>query len=138
MDKFIRRVEVEEVQDGDTITVAIDLGFKSWLHDQRCRLYGVNAFETTRRGSWDDGLTEEEVDHRIGLGKKAALELELRARSAHTCWIESKVSPEEIARKGKYGRWLVVLWIQDEPDKEPYSWNEWLIENEFGYRYMED
>jgi endonuclease YncB( thermonuclease family) len=136
MDKYIRRVEITKVKDGDTVDCSISLGFKSIIEKQVIRLYGVNAWETTRRGSWDNGLSKEEVQAKIDLGKKAKAILKDRVENAYKVFIESKVSPTEMARKGKYGRWLGVLWIQETKEKEPYNWNEWLVENGYGYKYM--
>lgn len=39
------RAIVKEVHDGDTITVDIDLGFHTWIHDEHIRLAQINAPE---------------------------------------------------------------------------------------------
>lgn len=36
---------IKRVVDGDTVDVDIDLGFDSWLHDQRVRLADIDAPE---------------------------------------------------------------------------------------------
>jgi len=41
---------VVRVHDGDTIVVDIDLGFRTWRHDQRLRLAGISARELARPG----------------------------------------------------------------------------------------
>ena len=40
---------IKRIVDGDTIDVDIDLGFDTWLHNQRVRLYGIDAPETRTR-----------------------------------------------------------------------------------------
>ena len=42
---YYYRAETTDVYDGDTVTVNIDLGFSTWLHDQKLRLFGINAPE---------------------------------------------------------------------------------------------
>lgn len=139
MDKYIRKIDIKKIIDADTIVADIGLGFQITLKNQTMRLYGVNAWETTRRGKWDNDLPEEEVQHKIKLGKEATAILEQKANSAFCCYIESKLSPKELeARKGKYGRWLVILWIKETEKSEELNWNEWLIKNDYGYSYMED
>lgn len=151
MDNFRRRIRVhkvfkqsnpednQQVKDGDTLVGDIELGYGIPFEDQIFRLYGCNAWETSRRGSWDDGLTEAEVAEKIRLGKEAEDILEREIEEAgKNIWIESKVSPKKLQRKGKYGRWLVILYIQKPSNPKPYNWNEWLVRNGYGYTYMED
>lgn len=151
MDQFIRRIRVhkvfkqsspednQQVKDGDTLVGDIELGYGLPFEGQVFRLYGCNAWETSRRGSWDNGLSEEEVLAKIALGKEAEKILE---REIELCgkdiWIQSMVSPDELQRKGKYGRWLVKLFLKRPGEDKPYCWNDWLIENGYGYVYMED
>jgi len=40
---------IRRVVDGDTIDVDIDLGFDTWLHNQRVRLHGIDAPEIRTR-----------------------------------------------------------------------------------------
>lgn len=42
---FEYRAIVFDVHDGDTITVSIDLGFDTWIHNRHLRLKGINAPE---------------------------------------------------------------------------------------------
>ena len=39
------RARVTGVYDGDTVTVDIDLGFKTWVKDEKIRLLGIDAPE---------------------------------------------------------------------------------------------
>ena len=80
---------VTEVYDGDTITVDIDCGFGIWLRDQKIRLYGIDTPEM--RGP------EKEKGKQV------------------RDWLRARILNEEITlitkkdSKGKYGRWLGVV-----------------------------
>jgi endonuclease YncB( thermonuclease family) len=47
---FQYRAEVERVIDGDTVVLAVDLGFGVWLRAQSFRLLGINAREKAEAG----------------------------------------------------------------------------------------
>lgn len=87
------RAIVRSVYDGDTCTVDIDLGLRTWVHGEKLRLLRINAPEL--RG------TEREAG--------------LRARD----FLRSKIEGKEIFvetikdRKGKYGRYLAEIWLRD-------------------------
>jgi endonuclease YncB( thermonuclease family) len=99
------------VTDGDTIKCDVQLNFGVVLDDQDFRLHGINAYETTKRGDWDKGLKETEIKRLIELGKKATVRVEEVVENAKTVSIEVIVDKEGQADKGKYGRWLAVIWI---------------------------
>ena len=127
--------------DGDTVSGLIDWGGKIWMPDQTFRLWGVNAFETSRRGSWDNGLHPDEVKRKIARGKEAKRLLQEKMDAADLVTFQSLYSPArtlfELRKrklKGKYGRWLGVLWIHT--GDETIEWNQWLIDNDYGYEYM--
>mgnify|MGYP000132587241 CR=1 FL=1 len=93
---YLYRAEVVRVIDGDTIVVDIDLGFYTWLHEQRIRLSGIDA--PPARGA-----------------QKAA-------GIAATDFLKSLVDGREIIirtfkasdrgdAKGKYGRWLGRIYV---------------------------
>lgn len=90
------RAEIVSIYDGDSVTMNIDLGFKSWLINQKVRLYGIDTPEI--RG-------EERSD---GLAAKARL-IEL-------------IDGEEVIitsykdKAGKYGRWLATIYLKDGDD----------------------
>ncbi len=85
---------VRSVYDGDTCTVDIDLGLKTWIHGEKLRLYRINAPEV--RGA------EQEAG--------------LRARD----FLRSQIDDKEVYiqtvkdRKGKYGRYLAEIWLDAE------------------------
>lgn len=83
---------VVKVVDGDTIDVDIDLGFYVILRKQRIRLHGINAAELRGPERFE------------GLEAKA--------------WLEHKIDQKSIElltfkdAKGKYGRWLGVVYFR--------------------------
>ena len=95
------RAKTRSVYDADTIRVDIDLGFGVWLHNQSVRLFGINAPEV-RGAERPEGLVSRD-----------------RLRERLT---DQDVTIETFKdRKGKYGRWLAVVWLGDE------NMNEWLV-----------
>ena len=40
---------IRRVVDGDTVDVDIDLGFDTWIHNERVRLYGIDTPESRTR-----------------------------------------------------------------------------------------
>jgi len=92
MNTYFYRARVVKVVDGDTVDVDIDLGFGSWLHKQRLRLYGINAPEVR------------------GPQREAGL--------ITTDWLKERIDGRDIfietfkaeGSKGKYGRWLANLY----------------------------
>ena len=45
-DRYVYGAKLVRVVDGDTVVLDVDLGFGTWLHNQHCRLLGINAPET--------------------------------------------------------------------------------------------
>ena len=95
------RAYVEKVYDGDTITVDIDLGFDVVLHGQKIRLVRINAPEV-RGEQRESGIKTRDA---------------LRERILNK-WIKIKTQKD---KKGKYGRWLGEIWIDEE------CINDWLL-----------
>ncbi len=81
----------EDVYDGDTVTVTIDLGFNIDFGELTLRLYGIDAPEM--RGP-------EKVEGR-------------KSRD----WLRERLAGREFIvqmirdRKGKYGRYLAIIWV---------------------------
>jgi micrococcal nuclease len=88
---------VTSVYDGDTCTVDIDLGLSVWLRGEKLRLNRINAPE----------LKGEERPKG------------LKSRD----FLISKINGKEITietikdRKGKYGRYLAELWLEEKKGK---------------------
>ena len=92
---------VTKVYDGDTITVDIDLGFGVCLKGQKIRLLGIDTPEI-RGDEREEGLKSRDV---------------LRGQIINK-WVLIKTSKD---KKGKYGRWLGEVWLDD------LCMNEWLL-----------
>jgi micrococcal nuclease len=88
---------VTKVYDGDTITVEIDLGFKTSVIGEKIRLNRINAPEI-RGESREEGLRSRDFLRELILGKEILLET-----------IKDK--------KGKYGRYLGEIYFQQEKNK---------------------
>ena len=92
---------VTSVYDGDSVTLDIDLGFGVVLKGQKIRLLRVNAPEI--RGE----------SRPMGLKSRDALRAKLTEK-----WIILRTVKD---KKGKYGRWLGEIWIDD------VCINDWLL-----------
>ena len=105
---------VTGIYDGDTITLTIDLGLNTWLHDQKIRLYGIDTPEI-RGPEREQGL----------IVRKAVLD---------RMPVGTEVLVETIKdRTGKFGRWLGIIWL---PGSE-ISINDWLLETGRAQPYLE-
>jgi hypothetical protein len=152
-DNYVRTVMADPylssivATDGDTIRGMIDWGGKLLMPDQSFRLWGVNAYETTRRGTWDNDLPAAEVTAKIKKGKEAKVILQTKMDAADIVSFQSLYSPSKTVAelrkrklRGKYGRWLGILWLHmpetDAGPAEVIEWNQWLIDNGYGYEYM--
>ena len=103
------RAYVSRVYDGDTITVDIDLGFGIVFKSQKIRLVRINAPEI--RGD----------ERQTGLVSRDALRDKIGNK-----WVTIKTSKD---KKGKYGRWLGEVWIDDA------CINDWLIKEGHAVEY---
>ena len=82
------KATIVKVVDGDTVDVDIDLGFDTWLHNQRIRLYGIDTPECRTRN-------KQEKAHGL-LAKKYVQET----------LIVGEVYALRTKEKGKFGRYL--------------------------------
>ena len=94
---------VVKVYDGDTITCDIDVGFGIILRKQKIRLFGLNTPEVRGKEKELGIISRDKLREKI-LNKSIILET-----------IKDK--------KGKYGRWLGIIHLNEE------NINEWLIQN---------
>lgn len=84
---------VTSVYDGDTITVTIELGFHVSLKKEKIRLYRINTPEV-RGAEKEKGKISRD-------------------------WLRERILEKEVMlvtrkdKKGKYGRWLADVWIDD-------------------------
>jgi len=91
------------VYDGDTITADVDLGFGVLLTKQKLRLSRVRAPEIRGPNRQNGLITRDELRKKID-GRQVELETDGFS-------------------KGKYGRWLVNIYIDE------FCINDWLIES---------
>lgn len=103
------RAKVIKVYDGDTITCDISLGFNVELKKQKIRLLGINAPEV-RGKSKDSGIISRDALRSKILNKKVTL----------------KTFKD---KKGKFGRWLCEIWVNDE------CINDWLLNEGYAKEY---
>ena len=103
------KAKVRGVYDADTITVDIDLGFGIIYTGQKLRLLGIDAPEV--RGK----------ERPEGLKSRDALRAKIMGKD-----ITIRTSKD---RKGKYGRWLGIIYIDN------ININELLLEKKLGEPY---
>jgi micrococcal nuclease len=101
---------VTKVYDGDTITVEIDLGFKTFVKGEKIRLSRINAPEV-RGESREEGLKSRDYLRSLIMDKKILLET-MRDK------------------KGKYGRYLGEVFIKSE-DGNWININDTLVNKGF-------
>jgi micrococcal nuclease len=89
---------VTDVYDGDTITVDIDLGLKIWVKKEKIRLARIDAPEI-RGNQRKEGLKSRNYLRRRVMGREITL-ITLKDK------------------KGKYGRYLGEVYINDADDNE--------------------
>ena len=87
------KVNITKVYDGDSVTADIDLGFHTWLRNQKFRLIFIDTPEIRNK---DEILKSKAY---------AARDFVREAIDGKQCTIKSH-------GKGKYGRWLVELFIE--------------------------
>ena len=93
---FVYNATLERIIDGDTIDVTLDLGFNVKLHNQRCRLAGIDTPESRTKN-----LEEK------------ALGLKAKERLKELCIGSFKI---QSLGTGKYGRILAIPYTEDNQD----------------------
>ena len=126
MNLFYYGVKKSHVIDGDTLDLTVDLGF-GVLIEHRVRLYGINTPESHGR--------TPEPEKTKGIAAKNALRDLLHDPRTH---LPEKVivqthkirrrSGDIDERTGKYGRYMVSLWIEA-PDGTMTDINRTLVES---------
>jgi micrococcal nuclease len=113
---YVRKVE--NVVDGDTIDVLIDLGFDI-LFQSRVRLAGIDTPESR---------TRDLAEKALGLESKEYLKKQLKDAKSVVIKTEKMNSSE------KYGRILGWLYINDDTE----SINDKMINDGYAWGYMGD
>ena len=95
---YLYKAHVTDVYDADTITVDIDLGFNTWIKDERIRLARIDAPEVRGKEKIEGKAARDWLRERI-LGKEILLRT-----------VKSKKGADS---KGKFGRYLGEVIIND-------------------------
>lgn len=90
------RALVRRVYDGDTVRMDIDLGMRVWIYDEPVRLYGINAPELRGR------------ERPAGILARDYLKTLVDDKMVTARTYQDK--------RGKYGRWLVQIRLDDGTD----------------------
>lgn len=109
------KCKIVRVVDGDTVDVDIDLGFNTWIHNERVRLEGIDTPESR---------TTDLIQKFFGLIAKKQLEEKLPAGSSQILQTTSVSSSE------KFGRTLGFFKLNES------TINQWLIDNNYGVQYI--
>ena len=87
------RCKVLKVIDGDTVDIDIDLGFGTWIRNERVRIMGIDTPESR---------TSNDIEKKFGLAAKSRLQELL----GETAILKTQVSKKGEDMKGKFGRIL--------------------------------
>ena len=109
---------LNQIVDGDTIDVDIDLGFDISLN-KRVRLAGIDTPETH---------TKDANEKKLGLEAKEWLKLQLKDKEAEYI----RIKTEKPDSTEKYGRILGWLYI----DNDTISINEKMIQQGYAWPYL--
>ena len=96
------QAQIQKVVDGDTYEIDIDLGLKVWARKEKVRLYGVDTPEVY-------GVKKDSEEYK--LGKQASDFAKSIIKKGDWSIVETMKDA-----KGKYGRYLAVLYIRVEPE----------------------
>ncbi len=111
---YFYKAFVSKVYDGDTCTVDIDLGMRTWVHGEKIRFARIDAPELR------------------GIERPKGLESRDYLRSLI---LEKDIFLETIKdKKGKYGRYIGEIWALDE-NGEYYNVNDKMIAEGFARPY---
>lgn len=104
---------VTRIVDGDTVDVDIDLGFNTWLSNQRIRFYNIDAPETRTSDPVEEHfgeLAEQFVANLLPVGTKTVL-------------VSEQYRPEQ----GKYSRILGDFLVYDSKTDSERSLTELML-----------
>jgi micrococcal nuclease len=92
------QAQIQKVVDGDTYVIDIDLGLTVWVRNEKIRLYGVDTPEVY-------GVKKDSEEYKKG--KMASDFAKSLIKKGQQAIVETMKDA-----KGKYGRYLAVLYIQ--------------------------
>ncbi len=116
MQPYIYYAQVVKIIDGDTITVNVDLGYDTWLYNQKVRLTGIDCPESRINLKRFPERTKEKE---LGLKAKELVK--------SLCGDKVKIISQG---KGKYGRILGTVYTLDDKNI-----NQTLIDNDLAVEY---
>lgn len=138
-DDFVRTCYVFDNYDGDTIYYHADLGYDVWATFLTGRLLDVQAPEIRPLVSREEGkrskfalwdmITEHALNRHL-MAKPFGHQLRLKSVPADNKWLPDA----KVMRRGKYGRWLVVLLGVDDAGRL-VNLNELMVANGFAKPY---
>ena len=94
------RCKVLKVIDGDTVDIDIDLGFGTWIRNERVRIMGIDTPESR---------TSNDIEKKFGLAAKSRLQELL----GETAILKTQVNKKGEDMKGKFGRILGNFTTED-------------------------
>ena len=110
------RAVITDVYDGDTVTADIDLGFNTWRHGERLRLYGIDTPEIR---------TRDDAEKAAGFAARDKLRELILDKEVTLCTLQDE--------EGKFGRMLAKLYLDD---GGPVRYvNAWLVLNGYAEVY---
>tara|TARA_E500000305_G_scaffold41148_1_gene31732 strand:+ start:1469 stop:1912 length:444 start_codon:yes stop_codon:yes gene_type:complete len=110
---------IRKVVDGDTIDVDINLGFNTWINNERVRLYGIDTPESR---------TRDLEEKKFGLYAKSVVDKYLPVGS-------KQVLVTHLDKVGKFGRILGEFRIYDGEQDRQTTINEYMIRKSIGVEY---
>ena len=110
------KCKIVKVVDGDTVDVDIDLGFGIWIHNERVRLYGIDAPESR---------TRDLEEKKYGLASKDFVKQYMPEGSIHIL----KTMKDNV---GKFGRVLGSFIL---PNNNDLVLNEIMVKNHHAVAY---
>ncbi len=111
---YFYRAIVQKVYDGDTCTVDIDLGLKTWIRGERIRLARIDAPEL-RGEEREEGLRSRDFLRALIDGREILIQT-----------IKD--------RTGRYGRYIAEIWLIED-DGTWINVNDVMVEKGFA-RYV--
>jgi len=112
---------IDHLVDGDTFDCTVDLGFNI-SHKIRVRMYGINTPESR---------TRDLEEKKRGLASKERLHTLLSSG-----FVDGNGLILATKEKGKYGRYLGIVYRQRKDDVEKLNINECLIKEGFAVEYF--
>ncbi|MGE3305035.1 MAG: thermonuclease family protein [Rhizobiaceae bacterium] len=100
------RARITDVCDGDSVTADVDLGFHTWIHDEKFRLLGIDTPEVT-------GASKA-----AGIAARDALKERIEGKELIICTVKGANGAD---KREKFGRYLVKIYVGDE------LINDWMI-----------